>query len=264
MTHDAVPLAFARLVKRNRRRYGGYIVHAGLAVLLIGVAGSSSFQHSQDVILSPGQKTSVDGYTFRYAKPIESVSSQKITFGAVLDVTKGGKQVTTVTTTRGFYPSQDPTQGIVGRFFGGEADSNVGLKAGLRRDIWTVIDADPSRLQPLINQANTLFASYATAAMKQAAKLPASQQQAALAPLWTERDIAVSALARRFVTHPWPSEFLLIVDPLVSWIWLGALIIGGGGLIALWPVPSLARRRAVAPRPARSSSPPAMPVREPV
>ena len=57
----------------------------------------------------------------------------------------------------------------------------------------------------------------------------------------------MAEIAHRFVTHPWSSEFLLIVDPLVTWIWLGALIIGGGGLIALWPVPSLARRRAAGP-----------------
>ena len=88
--------------------------------------------------------------------------------------------------------------------------------------------------------------------------------------LWTERDLAVAEIAHRFVTHPWPSEFLLIVDPLVTWIWLGALIIGIGGLIALWPVPSLARRRASVPRrlgrPARRRSrvrEPAVPVREP-
>ncbi len=263
MSHDAVPLAFVRLVRRNRRRYGGYIVHAGLAVLLVGVAASSSFQHSQDVVLSPGQRAHVDGYTFRYVRPTEAVSAQKISFGAVLDVTKGGKHVTTVTTTRGFYPSQDPTQGIVGRFFNGEADSQVGLQAGLRRDIWTVINPDLTTLQPLINQANTLFASYATSAMKQVARLPADQQQQALAPLWTERDIAVAALARRFVTHPWPTEFLLIVDPLVTWIWLGALIIGGGGLIALWPVPALSRRRAAAARTARPAASPGVPVREP-
>ena len=39
MTRDPVPVAFVQLIRRNRRRYGGYIVHAGLAVLLIGVAG---------------------------------------------------------------------------------------------------------------------------------------------------------------------------------------------------------------------------------
>ena len=265
MTHDIVPVAFVSLVRRNRRRYGGYIVHAGLAVMLVGVAASSSFQHSTDVLLSPGQSAGVDGYKIRYVRPVESVSSQKISFGAVLDVTKGGKQVTTVTTTRGFYPSQNPQDGIVGRFFdSSNSDSQVGLDSGLRRDIWTVINADPTPLTSLINQANTLFASYAPQVMTKAAKLPPAEAQQALDTLWGERDLAVSEIARRFVTHPWPSEFLFIVDPLVTWLWLGALIIAGGGLIALWPVPSLARRRARAPQAARPAPSPGVPVREPV
>jgi cytochrome c-type biogenesis protein CcmF len=140
----------------------------------------------------------------------------------------------------------------------------VGLDAGLRRDIWTVINVDPSHLAPLINQGNNVFAAYAPQVMTKAAKLPPAQAQQLVNSLWAERDLAVTEIARRFVTHPWPSEFLLIVDPLVTWIWLGALIIGGGGLIALWPVPSFARRRvkvATAPRP---SAPPRVPVREPV
>jgi cytochrome c-type biogenesis protein CcmF len=268
ITHDAVPIAFVGLVRRNRRRYGGYIVHAGLAVMLVGVAASSSFQHSTDVLLSPGQKASVDGYTIRYVRPVESVAPQKISFGAVLDVTKGGKQVTRVTTTRGFYPSTNPTDGLVGRFFDtSNSDSQVGLDSGLRRDIWTVINADPTPLASLINQANSLFASYAPQVMTKAAKLPPAQAQEALSTLWGERDLAVSEIARRFVTHPWPSEFLFIVDPLVTWLWLGALIIAGGGLIALWPVPSLARRRAAAPqvaRPTTSGGRTQVPVREPV
>jgi cytochrome c-type biogenesis protein CcmF len=260
ITHDPAPIALVGLIRRNRRRYGGYIVHAGLAVMLVGVAASSSFQHSQDVILSPGQKASVDGYTFRYVRPTVAVSPQKLSFGAVLAVSKGGKPVTTVTTTRGFYPSQDPTQGIIGRFFDGEADSDVGLKAGLTKDIWTVINPDLTPLGPLINQGNQVFANYAASIMK----LPAGQQQQALAPLWAARDRAVAELAARFVTHPWPAEFLLIIDPLVTWLWLGALIIAGGGLIALWPVPSLARRRAPISKAARPSASPGLPVREPV
>jgi cytochrome c-type biogenesis protein CcmF len=264
ITHDVVPVALVGLIRRNRRRYGGYIVHAGLAVLLVGVAASSSFQHSQDVLLSPGQKAKVDGYAIRYVRPVEAVSAQKLTFGAVLDVSKGGKHVTTVTTTRNFYPSQDPSAGIVGRFFAGNADSNVGLDAGLRRDIWTVINVDLTQVQPLIDQADKLFAAYAPQVMTKASKLPPGQAQAALNTLWTERDIAVAEIARRFATHPWSSEFLLIVDPLVTWIWLGALIIGGGGLIALWPVPALARRRAPVPKSARPAASPGLPVREPV
>ncbi len=272
MTHDPVPIAFFGLIRRNRRRYGGYIVHAGLAVLLVGVAGSSSFQHSQDVIMSPGQKASVDGYTIRYARPTYSVTDQKISFGAVLDVSKGGKHVTTVTTTRGFYPSQNPQDGLIGKFFDtANSDSQVGLDAGLRRDIWTVINVDPTPLAALINKGNNLFAAYAPQVMTQAAKQSPAQAQTTMNTLWAERDLAVAEIAKRFVTHPWPTEFLLIVDPLVSWLWIGALIMGGGGLIALWPAPSLARRRATVRRPARpapSPGPPAPspgpPVREPV
>jgi cytochrome c-type biogenesis protein CcmF len=266
MTHEPVPLALVQLIRRNRRRYGGYTVHAGLAVLLVGVAASSSFQHSQDVILKPGQSARVDGYTIRYVRPTESVSDQKIAFGAVLDVTKGGKHVTTVRTVRSFYPSQNPADGLIGKFFDtAQADSQVGLDQSLRRNIWTVINVDPTPLAPLINEGNSVFAAYAPQVMAKAAKLPPGQAQSAMNTLWSERDLAVTEIARRFVTHPWPTEFLLIVAPLVAWIWLGALIIGVGGLIALWPVPSFARRRAGVPYKARPSSTSAgVPVREPV
>jgi cytochrome c-type biogenesis protein CcmF len=263
MTHESPPVAMLRLIRRNRRRYGGYIVHAGLAVLLIGVAASSSFQHSRDVMLAPGQHATVDGYLVRYVRPTMSATAQKISFGAVLEVSKRGKHVTTLRTTRGFYPSQDATQGPVGRFFNGEADSNVGLRAGLTKDIWTVVNPDLTPLAGLIAQGNRVFNTDLTQAMTSAAKLPPSRQQAALAPLWQARDQAIVAIAARYVSHPWPVEFLLIVDPLVTWIWLGAIIIASGGLIALWPVPVAVRRRVKAAQPARTSAPPVTPAREP-
>ena len=264
MTHEAPPLALLSLVRRNRRRYGGYIVHAGLAVLLIGVAASSSFQHSRDVILAPGQHARVDGYQIKYVRPTVAASSQKISFGAVLDISKGGKHATTLRTTRGFYPSQDPTQGLVGRFFNGEADSNVGLRAGLTKDIWTVVNPDLTPLGTDINKANSVFAAALTRVMNGMRGLKAGQQQAALSTLWTLRDEAITGIANRYVTHPWPVEFLLIVDPLVTWIWIGAIIIASGGLIALWPVPSLARRRATVTARPRAAVPAVAAVAEPV
>ncbi len=269
MTHESPPVALGRLVRRNRRRYGGYIVHLGLAVLLIGVAASSSFQHSRDVVLKPGQSASVDGYKIKYVRPTASATSQKLSFGALLDVSKGGHHVTTLRTTRGFYPSQDPTLGQVGRFFNGNADSDVGLRAGLTKDIWTVVNPNLQPLQPLINQADKLFASALPKVMSRAAKLPRAQGIQAVNQLWALRDQAVGVITARYVRHPWPVNFLLIVDPLVTWIWLGAIIMAGGGLIALWPIPSLARRRRTAPVPARRQpappvAPPPEPVKEPV
>ena len=41
------PAAFTSLISRNRRRYGGYVVHAAIVLLAIGVAGSSAFDRSQ-------------------------------------------------------------------------------------------------------------------------------------------------------------------------------------------------------------------------
>ena len=96
-----------------------------------------------------------------------------------------------------------------------------------------------------------------------AASLSPAQAQSALAPLWQKRDQAISELASRFISHPWPVEFLLIVDPMVTWIWLGALVIAVGGLIALWPIPALARRRATAAYRARGAASRSLPAREP-
>ncbi len=252
MTRELPPVALARLVRRNRRRYGGYVVHAGIALLLIGVAASSSFQHSRNVTLAPGQSTSVDGYRIAYVKPIASATAQKLSFGALLRVTRDGRLVTRLTTTRGFYPSQDPTLGPIGRFFNGEADSNVGLRAGLTRDIWTVVNPDLSPLNSRIDRGNAVFTAALASAMRRVAALPPRQANAALAPLWQLRDEAIVGIASRYVSHPWPVNFLFIVDPLVSWIWIGALVVALGGLIALWPMPPLARRRAPATVPSRT------------
>jgi cytochrome c-type biogenesis protein CcmF len=260
---EAPPVAFARLIRRNRRRYGGYLVHGGLAVLLIGVAASSSFAHSADVILSPGQTASVGGYAFRYLRPTESVSPQKISFGAVLEVSKGGHRVGTLETTRGFYPSQDASQGEIGRFFAGQADSDVGLSTGPTHDIWTVVNPQyPTWFQDVINRGNSVFDSALVDAMSRlnSEHVPPKLADQDLQPLWQARDIAIAAIARQFVTHPWPVNFLLIVSPLVLWIWIGAGIIAAGGLIALWPVPALARRRrAEAARSAPATQLPAGP-----
>jgi cytochrome c-type biogenesis protein CcmF len=51
------------LVARNRRRYGGYVVHASVVLLAIGIAGSSAYSSSVERRLALGQSMTVAGYT---------------------------------------------------------------------------------------------------------------------------------------------------------------------------------------------------------
>jgi cytochrome c-type biogenesis protein CcmF len=51
------------LISRNRRRYGGYIVHAAIVLLAIGIAGSSAYSSSTERRLTPGQTVTIAGYT---------------------------------------------------------------------------------------------------------------------------------------------------------------------------------------------------------
>jgi cytochrome c-type biogenesis protein CcmF len=56
-----------RLIARNRRRYGGYIVHAAVVLLAIGIAGSSAYQTQREQVLRPGQSIEAAGYTLTYS-----------------------------------------------------------------------------------------------------------------------------------------------------------------------------------------------------
>src|SRR5512133_42394 len=63
--------AFVELVGRNRRRYGGYIVHAAIVLLAIGVVGSSAYDTVRERTLAPGQTMAVSHYDVRYDRLVK-------------------------------------------------------------------------------------------------------------------------------------------------------------------------------------------------
>jgi cytochrome c-type biogenesis protein CcmF len=227
------PFAVGGLVRRNRRRYGGYLVHLGVAVMLTGVAASSSFQHVRDVRLTPGGTTRVDGYAIQYVRPTSLVQPEKVSLGAVLDVSKNGRHVVTLRPTRSYYPMVDPTLGPVGSYFNGNAETQVGLRAGLTRDIWAAINPDLSSFQPMITAADRRF----------------------IHPTPRLLGLLISAIAARYQLAPPPALFRMIVSPLVEWIWVGGLIGGIGAVIAIWPAGALALRRIRVPAALRPPRP---------
>jgi len=90
-------LAVVRLVGRNRRRYGGYVVHLGMVMLFVGFAGMA-FKSDTEVTLKPGQTTEVRspyGHVYRFTHQGISQYEQLNRFvsAASLDVYRDGKYI---------------------------------------------------------------------------------------------------------------------------------------------------------------------------
>jgi cytochrome c-type biogenesis protein CcmF len=255
LTGGSMPTALLAAVSRNRRRYGGYIVHAGVAVLLIGVAASSSFQTKRDVRLRPGQSAVVDGRKITYRRPTVGVDSQAFTFGAVLGVEQDGRRFALHPSKRFFRPTGVET-GTIGSFFDGEATSEVGLKAGARSDLWTAVQPDLTAVRRRVRAADRGFRACVSGApgtpaqcravsrlMRAAAANP-RLRPFAVAQIGALQTATARRLARSYLAEGAPATFRVIVDPLVTWIWIGGLIALTGALVALWPARSPRRRPA--------------------
>jgi cytochrome c-type biogenesis protein CcmF len=220
MSGEPAPVALLGLVRRNRRRYGGYVVHIGIAVLFVGVAASSSFQHVSELQLNPGQSTHVGSYTVRYVRPTATITPKydsahtgsTMSLGAVLDVTEHGRHIATLEPSEGFYASDEASQGTVGSLIGGQPVSHVAMDIGATRNIWSAIqpDIETKALKRIVSVGDKT--------------LPAE-----------EGIVGVAYLAREYLKHPPTAEFNLHVTPLVIWIWVGGVIAVGGALIAIWP-----------------------------
>jgi cytochrome c-type biogenesis protein CcmF len=252
LTGESTPAALVGLVSRNRRRYGGYIVHAGIAVLLIGIAASSSFQTNRDVDLKPGQSTTIDGYEVTYVRPTASVDKLAFTAGAVLRVVKGGEEFT-LHPTRNFYRRTGDESSSISGYFGGESDSNIGLQAGLARDFWTAEQPNITGIEAAARRADKGFEACvaggpgtppqckAVGAMMRAALANPKLQPAALAQIEKLQEVTARQISRSYLAENSAATFKMIVNPLVTWMWIGGLIALAGALIAIWPTRS--RRR---------------------
>jgi cytochrome c-type biogenesis protein CcmF len=235
-TGEAWPVAARRLVANNRRRYGGYLAHAGIALLFLGIAASSAFMVQRDVRLRPGQTATVGGTTVTYREATvrafndPSGTGAALSFGAVLDVQRGGRHLV-LRPAHNVYPSRDPAAGPFARLFEGESTSEVALKWGLRGDLWTAIQPDLSILQKPVAMADARFGN-------------ADPQV---------KGTILRAIGQMYLARAPAATFRVIVFPWVAWIWLGGALVLLGAITALRRPrgPRMQTQRATAPQASR-------------
>jgi cytochrome c-type biogenesis protein CcmF len=140
--------SFFLLISRNRRRYGGYIVHAAVVLLAIGIAGSSAYSSTREVKLLPGQSMSMAGYKLTYIKQDPILNDPNRT-GAYAVLNVSGHWHGTLKSGDVTYTGFD------------ETDRAVGIKTDWLRgqDLYVIADFEPHSqavffdvlVKPLIN-----------------------------------------------------------------------------------------------------------------
>jgi cytochrome c-type biogenesis protein CcmF len=105
--------AFTSLIGRNRRRYGGYIVHAAIVLLLVGAVGIGGFATTKEAKLSPGQSTSVGPYALTYLGSEQRRAANAIEIRARLAVSREGERLGTIRAGKNQYLAEQQTSNEV-------------------------------------------------------------------------------------------------------------------------------------------------------
>ena len=100
------------ITRRNTRRYGGYIVHFGIILIVIGFAGLP-FNQDKEQEMGFGDKMQIGGYTLVCQSFTQDDTPNYGSEWAVLDVYKNGKKIDTMYPERRFYKASEQTSTIV-------------------------------------------------------------------------------------------------------------------------------------------------------
>jgi cytochrome c-type biogenesis protein CcmF len=126
--------ALVGLVGRNKRRYGGYIVHLGIMLMFLGFAGSS-FKREQQVQLKVGEQTTLGRYTLRNDGVKVSDDGQKQMVTGYISVFKDGKPLDTMYPGKWFFRKHES-----------EPTTQVAIRRTVAEDLYIVLAFQPSDL----------------------------------------------------------------------------------------------------------------------
>jgi len=102
-TQENPLVALARLASKDRRRYGGMIVHLSVLVISLGIIGSAAYESEQQVALMPGEQVQAGRYTLQYVAPINERLAAKQRFATQVDVYVKGRLAKSLVPEKNFH-----------------------------------------------------------------------------------------------------------------------------------------------------------------
>ncbi|HEX3035686.1 MAG TPA: heme lyase CcmF/NrfE family subunit [Thermodesulfobacteriota bacterium] len=179
---ESYPAALFRLVSKNQRRYGGYIIHLGIVLIVVGITASSAFVTQKEATLKQGESVDVRGYTLRFEGLNQYTTDAKDAIAATLTLFNAGEKVGVMVPERNIYKYQGNREI--------NQETEVALRSSFRDDLYVILSE--------FNGSGT-------------------------------------------------ATFRVLINPMVSWIWAGGVVLLLGAIITMWPSMRRQRKEAFAP-----------------
>jgi cytochrome c-type biogenesis protein CcmF len=206
-TNEGWLIASRRLFRAAPRRYGGYLVHLGVLLIVVGIAASQEYGARATATLYPGQSMSVAGYILTYRGLDPRQESNRMVLGARISASRDGHPLGTLTPSQNYYPTlQQPV-----------------VTPAVNEQPWDMVYG-------LLQGRNPL-----------PALAPILRGQNPFEDLYLVLQAVDTGNASQHRVNRWVT-LQVLVNPMVDFIWMGGFVMGLGGLFALLPV---RRRRAL-------------------
>jgi cytochrome c-type biogenesis protein CcmF len=119
--------ALKDLTVMNKRRYGGYIIHAGVVLVFFGIIASSFFRTEEDFRVQPGDFFRIADYTLAYKGLSQRSDPEKEVVLAKLDVLKNGRKIGEVQPEKHFHHKAEQPM------------TEIAIRSTLKEDLYVVL-----------------------------------------------------------------------------------------------------------------------------
>ncbi len=141
MTAEGVLRAFFTLTWRNRRRYGGYVIHLGALLMILAMVGGT-FKDEKEAFLKRGETLAIGRYQLHFQDFREIPRRDSEVLAAEVHVSNAGKLLATLFPQKRFHPGSE------------QPHSMVGIQSSLREDLYVILTnytKDGAAIKALIN-----------------------------------------------------------------------------------------------------------------